>query len=342
MAASASIVTAAVGVSALLAALGVKKALKSVTANRGVTLPSLRAVDSSITEKSAYPENYYPGGVYAPLSFGDTHYFMFGPEDGKKVVFVHGLSTPTSVYDKVARTMAKNGCRVILYDLYSRGYSVGPPVDHDPLLYVTQLHELLKFVGWKQCNFVGLSLGGGILASYAHQFPESVQSLTFIAPGGLLLPSEIPWVGKIFLLPYSEEIFSHPRIKTYFSGKNIESMRAEFKDAPGGKVPEAIDAAAEILALQYKHHAGYARGLMSTLRKFPLTDMRHIYASSQDQKYPVQVIWGTKDTVVPGSTVVALEELIPRIKITKVQDATHSIVMTHPEVIVEQLDGFVC
>ena len=164
-------------------------------------------------------------------------------------------------------------------------------MDHDPLLYVTQLHELLKFVGWKQCNFVGLSLGGGILASYSHQFPETVQSLTFIAPGGLLLPSQIPWVGKIFFLPCSEDIFSHPSIKTYFSSKNIESMRAEFKDAPGGKVPEAIEAAAEILALQFKHHAGYARGLMSTLKKFPLTAMRSIYASSQDQKYPVQVIW---------------------------------------------------
>lgn len=43
-------------------------------------------------------------------------------------------------------------------DLYSRGYSVGPPVDHDPLLYVSQLDDLLRHVGWKKANFVGLSL----------------------------------------------------------------------------------------------------------------------------------------------------------------------------------------
>ncbi|KAF9195159.1 hypothetical protein BGZ51_004586 [Haplosporangium sp. Z 767] len=280
------------------------------------------------------------GGEYADLSFGETHYFLFGPEDGKKIVFVHGLSTPASVYNKTASHMANQGYRVLLYDLYSRGYSVGPAVDHDPLLYVTQLRDLLRHVGWKKCNFVGLSLGGGIVASYSYQFPETVESITFIAPGGLLLPSEIPWVGKIFLMPYSEDIFSHKSIKSYFSLKNIESMRAEFKNEEC--VPASIEEACEILALQFMHHAGYARGLMSTLRWFPLTALRPQYAFSQHQSYPVQLIWGTKDSVVPATTVETIRQLIPRIKVTKVEGATHSITMTHPEAVIQQLEGFVC
>lgn len=28
---------------------------------------------------------FHVGGEYAELSYGETHYFMFGPEDGKKV-----------------------------------------------------------------------------------------------------------------------------------------------------------------------------------------------------------------------------------------------------------------
>lgn len=103
---------------------------------------------------------------------------------------MHGLSTPASMYNSVARHMANNGCRVLLYgtaqivnvcfggclstdrillaltrvfslDLYSRGYSEGPSVKHEPQLYVTQLHELLDHVGWKKCNLVGLSLVSG-------------------------------------------------------------------------------------------------------------------------------------------------------------------------------------
>lgn len=69
MVVSSSIVAATVSVSALLAAFGAKKAFTSLTAHRGVTLPSLRAVDSAITEKSAYPENYYPGKPSAPFAF---------------------------------------------------------------------------------------------------------------------------------------------------------------------------------------------------------------------------------------------------------------------------------
>ncbi|KAF8941531.1 Alpha/Beta hydrolase protein [Dissophora ornata] len=340
MAATVSLLSAAVVASVVLGTFGTKKAYKSVTAQRGVTLPSLRAVTPQTTASSAYPEDYYPGGNYAELSFGETHYFLFGPEDGKKVVFVHGLSSPTSIYNTVARDMANKGCRVLLYDLYSRGYSVGPAVDHDPLLYVTQLHELLNHVGWRRCNFVGLSLGGGIVACYSDRFPEAVESLTFISPGGLLLPSDIPWVGKIFSMPFSEEIFSHKAIKNYFSTKNIESMKSEFKDEKD--IPACIDEATKILALQFKHHAGYARGLMSTLKKFPLKELRPEYASSQNRSYPVQVIWGTKDTVVPGTTVETLQQLVPRIKVTKVVGATHSIVMTHPDAIIEKLEGFIC
>ncbi|KAG0368399.1 hypothetical protein BGX24_002845 [Mortierella sp. AD032] len=331
--ATTSVVVAAAA--SVLALVGAKKVYSAITAKPSLTLPSLRAANLL---KCAYPEDYYPGGEYAKLSYGETHYFMFGPKDGKKVVFVHGLSTPASVYNGVARHMSDNGCRVLLYDLYSRGYSVGPVVDHDPVFYVTQLHELLKHVGWTQCNFVGLSLGGGIVAAYAHRCPETVQSLSFIAPAGLLSPSEMPWVGKIFMLPYSEDIFSHKSIRGYFSGKNVASMRAEFDHLDS--IPDCIDEACEILKLQFRHHAGYARGLMSTLKMFPFSSLRAQYATTQAQSFPVQIIWGTKDTVIPGTTVDTIQQLIPRIRVTKVEGATHSIVMTHPEAIIRSLDGF--
>ncbi|KAI1302856.1 hypothetical protein EDD11_005460 [Mortierella claussenii] len=311
-----SLITATAAASVLLAAVGARKVFKAVTAQRGVTLRSLRA-HSHMHAGSAYPQDYYPGGNYAELSFGETHYFLFGPENGKKIVFVHGLSTPASVYKKIARHMADNGCCVLFTVNFARAEH-----DHSDSRSMWMLLPILQ--------------GGGIVSCFSHQFPEFVESLTFIAPGGLLL---IPWVGKIFNLPYSEDIFSHQSIKGYFATKNVEAMRNEFKDHPS--VPDCIEEAANILTLQYAHHAGYARGIMSTLRKFPLTGLRREYASSQEKTYPVQVIWGTKETVIPETTVKTLQELIPRIKVTKVEGATHSMIMTHPEAIIEQLEDFV-
>ncbi|KAF9586018.1 hypothetical protein BGW38_010412 [Lunasporangiospora selenospora] len=151
--------------------------------------------------------------------------------------------------------------------------------------------------------------------------------------------SEIPLVGRLFQLPYSVELFSYQGFRSFFSRKNIESMRAEF--AEEGKVPECIDQAGEILALQFQHHPGYARGVMSTLKHFPFTALAPTYGALQEEKFPVQVIWGTRDTVVPGTSVDAVERVLPRIKVTKIEGATHSIVMTHPEAIVQRLGGFV-
>jgi hypothetical protein len=32
-----------------------------------------------------YPEDFYPGGAYVNLPAGRTRYWLFGPEDGKRV-----------------------------------------------------------------------------------------------------------------------------------------------------------------------------------------------------------------------------------------------------------------
>jgi hypothetical protein len=95
------------------------------------------------------------------------------------------------------------------------------------------------------------------------------------------------------LLPYSEEIFSHKSLKGYFSSKNVASMREEFKHLE--KIPACIDEAGEILKLQYRYHAGYARGLMSTLKMFPLTGLRAQYATLQAHPFPVQIVWVSVD-----------------------------------------------
>ncbi|KAF9425279.1 hypothetical protein BGZ76_003352 [Entomortierella beljakovae] len=236
---SSSFLTITTIASAALIAFGAQKVLKNMDSKVSY-LDSLRKSKLNSSDR-AYPEDYYPGGEYAKLRYGDTRYFLFGPKE----------------------------------DLYSRGYSVGPLVDHDPRLYVDQLHDLLNHIKWEKCNFVGYSL-------------------------------------------------------------NIESMLNEF----GDNIPKSIEEAVKIMELQFEHHAGYARGLMSTLKSFPLTGLHQQFASFQQESYPIQVIWGTRDTVIPESTVTTLQRLVPRVKTTIVDGATHSIPLTHDSSIIEKLDGF--
>ena len=42
-------------------------------------------------------------------------YYEFGPEDGEKVMLVHGITTPTPVWKAIAPQLAEAGYRVLTY-----------------------------------------------------------------------------------------------------------------------------------------------------------------------------------------------------------------------------------
>ena len=62
-------------------------------------------------------------GEFASLSNGITHFQFHGPVDGPLVVCVHGLTTPSFVYEGLAKRLVERGHRVLVYDHYGRGYS---------------------------------------------------------------------------------------------------------------------------------------------------------------------------------------------------------------------------
>jgi hypothetical protein len=41
--------------------------------------------------------------------------YEFGPEDGRKVLFVHGISTSCMTLKDIAQPLADKGCRVMLF-----------------------------------------------------------------------------------------------------------------------------------------------------------------------------------------------------------------------------------
>jgi hypothetical protein len=46
---------------------------------------SLAALGPASPHWAVYPEDFFPGGAYVELPHGRTRYWVFGPEDGKRV-----------------------------------------------------------------------------------------------------------------------------------------------------------------------------------------------------------------------------------------------------------------
>ena len=58
-----------------------------------------------------------------PFAHGEVRVQVQGPDDGRPVLLIHGLSYPLEVWGPVASRLASDGNRVVSFDLYGRGES---------------------------------------------------------------------------------------------------------------------------------------------------------------------------------------------------------------------------
>ena len=76
-------------------------------------------------------ERAYAPGNFVALSKGLVHYRWFGEKHNDLVVCVHGLTTPSFVFESLAEYYVKIGKCVLVFDNYGRGYSDRPKGKQD-------------------------------------------------------------------------------------------------------------------------------------------------------------------------------------------------------------------
>lgn len=91
-------------------------------------IPSpLKAVQSAALRKDGQlpviPLDVLPGARDVSTPYGSIRVYEWGPEDGHKVLLVHGISTPCVSLGGLAHSLVDRGCRVMIFDLYAFNYS---------------------------------------------------------------------------------------------------------------------------------------------------------------------------------------------------------------------------
>ena len=118
----------------------------------------------------------------------------FGEPTDPAILLVHGATTSMLGWaDEFCARLAAAGCYVIRYDQRDTGRAVSYPPGYPGYRFsdlVADTIGILDALGVAQAGFVGLSMGGGIVAQAALTYPERVTSLTLISttPGGDDLP----------------------------------------------------------------------------------------------------------------------------------------------------------
>ncbi|KAH6620466.1 Alpha/Beta hydrolase protein [Boeremia exigua] len=163
------------------------------------SLPGLAAHE---LDTLPYPPDALPGARDVDSPYGSVRVYEWGPEDGDRILLIHGISTPSVALTDLAHKLVGKGCRVMLFDLFCRGYSSGPsPHTHryDSALYTSQIHICLLSspLHWSTFTIIGYSLGGALAADFTSYFPRLVHGLVLVAPGGLIRRSHTTWKSRV-------------------------------------------------------------------------------------------------------------------------------------------------
>ncbi|SDH40739.1 alpha/beta fold hydrolase [Alloyangia pacifica] len=257
-------------------------------------------------------------GRFARLSQGETHYCLTGPEDGELVVCIHGLTAPSVVFKALARHLAAQGKRVLIYDLYGRGYSDRPRALQTPGFFTRQLHELLSALELRgPVTLLGYSLGATVAVQFAAEMPERVSRLVLLAPAGI--ESE--------LSPIVDWTAQHRGVGDWL-------FHMVFPKAHRQNVIESSDARSEVPEVDRIHLAelerrGYVRSVLSSLRGCLQEPQEAQHRRVAGLGIPVLAIWGGQDRMVRSDGMEQLQSWNPSVELRLIEDAWHGVPHTH-------------
>ena len=258
----------------------------------------------------------------ARLPQGATRYRWFGPEGGPVIVAVHGLTSPSEVFDPLALTLAQHGFRVLSYDLYGRGLSDDPAEPQTAGHFLRQLEGLLddqKVTG--RTILVGYSMGGQIASLLAAAHPDRVSALVLLAPAGMGLA-----VTRFWRLARDAGPFGSGLVLAFGDLALARGM------APSGPLRNS--------QLRQLQRRGYLAAVLSSMRGVIAMSLEETQREIGRRACPTLAIWAGRDAVIPAAAMGRLALWNRAAEQEVLQDADHSLPATHPEQIARLIIDF--
>jgi 4,5:9,10-diseco-3-hydroxy-5,9,17-trioxoandrosta-1(10),2-diene-4-oate hydrolase len=227
-----------------------------------------------------------PEGKYADVGNGVTmHYHEAGKGDRGVILFVHGSGPGASGWSNFKRNypfLAEHGYRTIVPDTMGYGYSTKPENGTFSLDDVgAQYKALLDALGVDRATVVGNSQGGAIAITMALNYPELVEKLVLMAPGGLEAREtymQMEGIKTMIRVLYKEGISKETMRKVFALQLHDESKITD----------EVIEERYQVAMTQHKDN----------LARIRVTNQEERLSEIQ---CPVLCFWGVNDKFCPSS-----------------------------------------
>ncbi len=213
---------------------------------------------------------------------------------GPVLLLIHGIGDSSDSWRPVLEQLAEHHT-VVAPDLLGHGRSEKPRADYTVAGYANGMRDLLSVLEIDRATVLGHSLGGGVAAQFAYQFPERCERLILVGSGGvgrsvspLLRVATIPGAEAVMPLLGTPPVkllsrlgAGLLRILDTALGRDAEEMLAVFDALPNTEARRAI---------------------LRTLRSG--VDWQGQVITMLDRAYmaegvPTLIIWGRRDAIIP-------------------------------------------
>lgn len=255
-----------------------------------------------------------PEGKYVDVGGGITmHYHDSGTGERGVVLFIHGSGPGASGWSNFKGNypyLAEHGFRTLVPDTMGYGYSTKPEEGTFTLSDVAaQYKALLDALGVKRAAVVGNSQGGAIAITMALDYPERVDRLVLMAPGGLESREtymEMEGIKAMIRVLYKEGV-SKETMRKVFTLQLHDSSKI---------TDEVIEERYQIALTQHKDN------------------LARIRVTNQEDRLgeiecPVLCFWGANDKFCPSSGAMKLAERCPDSRTVVLSRCGHWVMVEH-------------
>ena len=236
-----------------------------------------------------------PGGI-------NVHYLEAG--EGPPVLLVHGLATSMVTWYCNIDALVSGGYRVLALDLPGHGDSDKPKdLDYEPAGAAELIQQFLIALGLDRISLVGNSAGGLVVSLFSLAYPQQVEKLVLVAPGGM--GRHVTWLLRAMSVPVIGELFYQPRLQ---SPMNL-ARRIFFRPPP--ILAEVLPEMERVRNLPGTRHAAI-KSIRSSVSLLGQRRKSFILDRLRELKRPLMTIWGEEDAIIPASQAIAVRRALPR------------------------------
>ncbi len=255
---------------------------------------------------------------------------------GPALLLLHGLGCDHTTWAPVIESLARR-YTVIAPDLLGHGQSAKPRADYSVGGYANGMRDLLALLGIERATVVGHSLGGGVAMQFAYQYPELVERLVLVAPGGF--GPEVTAALRVVTTPGFHQIaglLTLPGLRHIgVHGMRVLGGSGLARTRDLGEVAAIFDSMKDSRTRTAIRHVARA-----------VVDWRGQIITTSDRAYltddiPMCVIWGEQDRVIPAKHAETARTLAPHATVALVPNAGHFPHRDHPQRFVKILSDFV-